>query len=115
MTPHELNLPFLATCKLPKIRHDTNSYQDFIRLTAIKFSYTHADVMHYSSKLKRQTRTQRVVIPTPVSCGKYFVTGDDGRPRFHAVITIHCESDMKAPVDKRYCQFNPGLFTIWWS
>ena len=104
---------FLTTCKLPKITQDTSIYQDFKKLTAINFSYTHASVMHYSSKLKRQTRKQRVVIPTPVTCGRYFVTGDDGRPRCYAVITLNWGSTIKATVDKRYCQFNPGHFTVW--
>ena len=90
---YDLDLEFLSTCKLPKIRQDSCSYQDFTSLTAINFSYTHAGVMLYSSKFKRQTKTHHVVIPSPVSCVRFFVARDDGRPRCYAVITLHWGSE----------------------
>ena len=55
--PYDLDLEFLATLKLPKIRPDTSSYQEFTRLTAIIFSYIHAGNPYYSSKLTRHTKT----------------------------------------------------------
>ena len=72
--PYDLDLEFLATLKLPRIRPDTSSYQEFTKLTAINFSYVHAGNLYYSSKLKRQTKTQRIVIPSlPPVCRKIAV------------------------------------------
>ena len=82
-------------------------------MTTINFSFTHPGVMQNSTKLKRQTKTMRAVIPTLVSCDRYFMTGDDGRPRCNAVIPLHWGSAMKAKEDKRYCQLDPGQITVW--
>ena len=37
--PYDLDLEYLSTLKLPKVRPDTSSYQEFTKLTAINFSY----------------------------------------------------------------------------
>ena len=106
--PFTPNIDVIRRVRVLPMRDGRSPYVDYKDQNRMPTHYAQTGLLQYHDKLDAPGTIHRVVFQVPLTCGRFFVLGEEGVPVAHATITLHWSSAYLQDHDSRVCQYNPS-------
>ena len=106
--PFTPNIDMIRQVRVLPMRDGRSPYVDYKDQNRLPTHYCQAGLLQYHEELNAPGTIHRVVFQVPLTCGRFFVLGEEGVPVAYATVTLHWSSAYLQDHDSRVCQYNPS-------